>query len=45
MVHLPDLYHGRTFDDLDAGVAFTKDIGFDTILEKVCLPPWICRIL
>jgi dienelactone hydrolase len=33
-VHAPDLYDGRTFDDLDAGVAFAQEIGFDTIIER-----------
>jgi dienelactone hydrolase len=34
VVHLPDLYEGRTFDDLDAGVAHAREIGFDTIVER-----------
>jgi dienelactone hydrolase len=33
-VHTPDLYEGRTFDDLDEGVAFASGVGFDTILER-----------
>lgn len=33
-VHAPDLYDGRTFDDLNAGVAFAQEIGFDTVIEK-----------
>lgn len=33
-VHVPDLYDRRTFDDLDAGVAFAQRIGFETIIEK-----------
>ncbi|HVU76962.1 MAG TPA: dienelactone hydrolase family protein [Gaiellaceae bacterium] len=34
VVHTPDLYDGHTFDDLDAGVAYAKGVGFDTILER-----------
>jgi dienelactone hydrolase len=33
-VHVPDMYEGRTFDDLDAGIAYASDVGFDTILER-----------
>jgi dienelactone hydrolase len=33
-VHTPDLYAGRTFDSLDAGVAHAAEIGFDTVLEQ-----------
>jgi dienelactone hydrolase len=33
-VHTPDLYDGRTFDDLDEGVGYAKQVGFDTILER-----------
>lgn len=34
VVHLPDLYDGRVFDDLDAGVAHARQIGFDVLLER-----------
>jgi dienelactone hydrolase len=35
VVHLPDLYEGRTFSDLDDGVAYAEeDAGFDTIIER-----------
>jgi dienelactone hydrolase len=34
VVHTPDLYDGATFDDLDAGVAHARAIGFDTVLER-----------
>jgi dienelactone hydrolase len=34
VVHIPDLYDGATFDDLDAGVGHAKAIGFDTVLER-----------
>jgi dienelactone hydrolase len=30
----PDLYEGRTFDSLDAGVAHAEAIGFDTFIER-----------
>lgn len=33
-VHLPDLYDGRAFDDVEAGVAHAEAIGFDTLLER-----------
>lgn len=33
-VHTPDLYEGHTFDDLDDGIAFAKQTGFDTIFER-----------
>ena len=34
VVHLPDLYDGRVFDDLDAGVAHARQVGFDVLLER-----------
>jgi len=34
VVHTPDLYEGRTFDDLDAGVAHARETGFATVLER-----------
>ena len=34
VVHTPDLYDGRTFDSIDEGVGFAKQIGFDTIAER-----------
>jgi dienelactone hydrolase len=33
-VHLPDLYEGRTFDNLDDGVAHAQQLGFGTISER-----------
>jgi dienelactone hydrolase len=33
-VHTPDLYAGKTFAVLDDGVAYAKQVGFDTILEN-----------
>jgi dienelactone hydrolase len=33
-VHTPDLYDGKTFEGIDAGVGHAKEIGFGTILER-----------
>lgn len=33
-VHVPDLYEGHTFDDLEAGIGYAKAVGFDTILDR-----------
>jgi dienelactone hydrolase len=33
-VHAPDLYEGRTFPELSAGVAYAEQAGFDTIIER-----------
>ena len=33
-VHTPDLYDGKTFAELDDGVAYAKDVGFGVILER-----------
>ncbi|GHF46601.1 dienelactone hydrolase [Deinococcus metalli] len=32
-VHTPDLYHGRTFDTLDAGIAHARELGFGALLD------------
>jgi dienelactone hydrolase len=34
VVHTPDLYDGNTFTDLDDGVGYAKELGFDTIGER-----------
>lgn len=34
VVHTPDLYEGKTFDDLDDGVAHAGEIGFETLIER-----------
>jgi dienelactone hydrolase len=34
LVHAPDLYDGKTFADLDEGVAHAREVGFGTILER-----------
>jgi dienelactone hydrolase len=33
-VHTPDLYEGRTFDSLDAGLAHAEQVGFMAIIER-----------
>jgi dienelactone hydrolase len=33
-VHLADLYQGRVFDTLDAGVAYAQEVGFGSIAER-----------
>jgi dienelactone hydrolase len=34
-VHTPDLYDGRTFDSIDAGMAYAEKIGFpDAVIER-----------
>ncbi|MFE0653415.1 dienelactone hydrolase family protein [Streptomyces sp. NPDC059534] len=33
-VHTPDLYEGRTFEDLEAGVAHASEVGFDALVER-----------
>ena len=34
VVHTPDLYDGNTFADLDEGVGYAKEVGFETIAER-----------
>ena len=34
VVHTPDLYDGNTFDNLDDGVGYARQVGFETILER-----------
>ena len=34
VVHTPDLYDGKTFADLDEGVGYAKEVGFEMILER-----------
>jgi len=33
-VHDPDLFEGRTFDDLDDGLGYAKTVGIDTIIQR-----------
>jgi dienelactone hydrolase len=34
VVHAPDLYDGKTFADLDEGVGYAREVGFETIMER-----------
>jgi dienelactone hydrolase len=34
VVHTPDLYDGRTFTELDDGVAHAREVGFGTLQER-----------
>jgi dienelactone hydrolase len=34
VVHAPDLYDGKTFTDLEEGVRYAREVGFDTIIER-----------
>ncbi|MFI0214121.1 dienelactone hydrolase family protein [Streptomyces lydicus] len=33
-VHVPDLYEGRVFDDLQDGAAYAQEVGFDAITAR-----------
>ena len=33
-VHTPDVYDGRTFDDLDAGIGYAREIGFQEVFDR-----------
>ncbi len=37
VVHTPDLYDGKTFAELDEGVAYAREVGFEAILERGCV--------
>ena len=34
VVHTPDLYDGNTFDELEEGVGYAREVGFGTIVER-----------
>ena len=34
VVHVPDLYDGKTFAELDHGIAYAQEVGFDTLIER-----------
>ena len=34
VVHVPDLYEGKTFNELSEGVGYAKRTGFDTIIDR-----------
>lgn len=33
-VHTPDLYDGHTFDELEAGLGYAREVGFETLLDR-----------
>ena len=33
-VHTPDLFDGRTFPSIDEGMAYVRELGFETIIER-----------
>jgi dienelactone hydrolase len=33
-VHTPDLFDGRTFDSIDAGMAHVRELGFGEVIER-----------
>lgn len=33
-VHVPDLYDGRVFDDIEAGLGYAGEVGFGTVMER-----------
>jgi dienelactone hydrolase len=33
-VHTPDLFEGRTFDSIEAGLGFVEEIGFEEVMER-----------
>ena len=33
-VHTPDLFDGRTFDDIEKGMGFVKELGFGEVLSR-----------
>lgn len=34
VVHVPDLFEGRVFDDHDEGVAYAQEVGFGSIIDR-----------
>jgi dienelactone hydrolase len=34
VVHVPDLYDGKTFTELGGGVRYAEEVGFGTVLER-----------
>jgi dienelactone hydrolase len=34
VVHIPDLFEGRVFADIDSGVAYVDEMGFDAFTER-----------
>ena len=50
-VHAPDLYDGRTFDDLDGGIGLREEVGFGESFAvgrrrpRSCRPSRLCGLL
>ena len=34
LVHTPDLFEGRTFDSIEKGMRFVKELGFGEVMER-----------
>ena len=34
IVHTPDLFEGRTFDSIDKGMSFVKELGFGEVMQR-----------
>ena len=34
VVHTPDLFEGKTFEELEDGMAYAREVGFGTIVER-----------
>lgn len=34
VVHAPDLFGGRTFDTIDEGIEYVRELGFGTVIER-----------
>ena len=34
IVHTPDLFDGRTFDTIEAGMSFVRELGFDEVMAR-----------
>lgn len=34
VVHTPDLFEGRTFDDLETGMRFVRELGFGEVIKR-----------
>src|SRR3712207_3282135 len=34
VVHTPDLYEGNTFTELDDGIAYAREVGFDAVRDR-----------
>ena len=34
VVHVPDLFDGKTFDELEEGMAYAREVGFEKVFER-----------